>query len=190
METLSKEQEIIKLLFKDFLTYYNSRNISKIIKTSHAGAFRILKRLEKRNIVKPTRIGKAIIYSLNKENPIAWREIEMVLTLESQHYLKWIEEFRSIENKVKFVIFFGSITRDEKSAKDIDLLVIAAKDKFDEIKRIIEERNGILPKKIHLLLQTYDDFKKDVKSRNKAMIEIIKNGIILFGQDEARKALL
>ena len=190
MEKLTKEQEIIKLLFKDFLTPYNSRNISKIIRISHAGAFKILKRLEKRGIAKPTRIGKAVVYSLNKENPITWREIEMGLTLEAQNYLRWIEEFRCIENKVKFVILFGSIIRDEKSAKDIDLLVIATKDKFGEIKKIIEERNDILPKKIHLLLQTYDDFRKDIKSRNKAMIEIIKNGIILFGQDEARKALL
>ncbi|MEK6951846.1 MAG: nucleotidyltransferase domain-containing protein [Nanoarchaeota archaeon] len=190
MQKLTKEQEIIKLLFKDFLTPYNSRNISKIIGMSHAGAFKILKKLEKRNITEPTRIGKAVIYSLNKKNQVAWREIELALTLEAQNYLRWIEEFRSIEDKVKFVILFGSIIKDEKSAKDIDLLVIADECEFNEIKKIIKEKNNILTKEIHLLLQTYEDFKRDIASRNKIILEIIKTGIILFGQDEIREVLI
>ena len=60
MQKLTKEQDIIKLLFKDFLADYNSRSISKLIGTSHPGAFKILKRLEKRDIVKFKRIGKNI----------------------------------------------------------------------------------------------------------------------------------
>lgn len=184
---LSKEQEIIKLLFKDFLTKYNSRNISKIVGISHAGAFKILKKLEKKEIAKAERIGKAVIYSLNLENPIACKEIEMVLVIEAQNYRRWIEEFKQLEGKVNFTILFGSVTRDEKTARDIDLLVVTNKNKFKETKKIIKERQKFSNKKIHFIFQTIEDFKHDVVSKNKVMTQIIKEGIILFGQEKLLK---
>ena len=189
MEMLSKEQEIIKILFKDFLNVYNSRSISKIAGVSHAGAFKILKRLEKRNIVSSAKIGKAIIYSLNLENPIAIREIEMILTIEAQSYKRWIEEFAGLKDKSLFAILFGSVIRNEKEAKDIDLLVVVDKDNYQEIRKIINERNKILAKKVHLIIQSMKDFKKDVKTKNKAILEILKNGIVLFGQENIIKAM-
>ncbi len=187
MKNLTKEQEIIKLLFKDQLTFYNSRSISKIIGISHAGAFKILKKLEKRQIVKPLRIGKAVIYSLNKENPVTSREIEMVLTLEAQNHRRWIEEFKYIQDKAKFAVLFGSIIENESSAKDIDLLVVADKNKFNDIRRLIKERGKFLNKRVHLLLQKPEEFKSDLNNKNKVLIGLIKKGIVLFGQEEVRK---
>lgn len=184
---ISKEQQIIKLIFKDFLTDYNSRNISKIIKMSHAGAFKILKKLEKQDIVKSKRIGNTLIYSLNTKNPITNKKIEITLISEAQNYKKWTEEFKELKNKVKFTILFGSIIKNEKSAKDIDLLIVA--DKFKNIKQILEKRNKFLNKKIHPLFQTIKDFKYDLKNNNKTIINIIKTGIVLFGQEELRKNL-
>lgn len=189
MEQLTNEQEIIKLLFKDFLTDYNSRSISKIIGISHAGAFKILKKLEKRNIVKPKRIGNSVIYSMNLENPITNKEIEMALVIESQNFRRWVEEFKELENKVSFAILFGSIISNEKSARDIDLLVVINKRKYENIKKIIEKRQKILPKKIHSLIQTLEDFKNDVINRNKVIVEILKKGIVLYGQEELRKVM-
>jgi len=186
---LTKEQEIIKLLFKDFLNFYNSRNISKIIGISHPGSFKILKKLEKNQIVKAKQIGKAIIYTLNFHNPITSREIEMVLTIEAQIYRRWVEEFKELEHESHFVILFGSILKDEESAKDIDLLVVANKNNFKEIKNIIDRKNEISNKKIHLIFQDIEEFKKDVGGNNKVMIEIIKKGIVLFGQDKIRQAI-
>ena len=189
MEKLSKEQEIIKILFKDFLDNYNSRSISKIAGISHAGAFKILKKLEKREIVLAKRIGKAIIYSLNMQNALAIREIEMALTIEAQSYKKWIEEFKKLGGEAKFIILFGSILRNEKEAKDIDILIVAEKNKFNIIKKGINEKNLILTKKIHPLLQTKEDFKEDFKQKNKVLLEITKTGIVLFGQEELTKLL-
>lgn len=184
---LTKEQEIIKQLFKDFLSPYNSRSISKIIGISHAGAFKILKKLEKKEIVKPNRIGNSVIYSLNFDNPITAREIEMVLTIESRSYKRWIEEFRSLENRSEFVILFGSILTNENSARDIDILVVAEKKRFDNINKIIGERNRVSNKRIHLIFQSPEEFKKDINTKNKVMVEIVKKGVVLFGQDKIRK---
>ncbi len=186
---LSNEQKIISILFKEFLIPYNSRSVSKIIDISHAGAFKILIKLEKRGIVKHQKIGKAKIYSLNTNNPVANREIEMALTIEAQNYRIWLEEFKELKDKAIFTILFGSIIKNEESARDIDLLVIAEKKNFTEIKRIVNERNKILSKKIHLILQNPSEFNKDIKDKNKAMIEIIKTGVVLFGQDKIRQIL-
>ncbi len=187
---LTKEQEIIKLMFKDFLTEYNSRNISPKVGLTHSGAFRVLKKLEEKEIVKPRQVGKAVIYSLNPENPLTVKEIETALIIESLKHRMWIEEFKKLEGKVKFIVLFGSILRNEKEAKDIDLHVVADKKQYHKIKEIIKERNKILPKPIHLIFQTPADFKADIKRKYKVTIEIIKTGVILFGQDEFRKMVM
>jgi len=184
---LTKEQEIIKLLFKDFTTEYNSRNISPKVGLSHSGAFRAFKKLEETEIVTSRQIGKAIIYSLNLNNPVTRREIDSILTIEASNHLRWVDEFRKLEAVVKCAVLFGSILRNEKEARDIDLLVIAEKKYYLEIKRIIEERKKILVKPVHLIFQTPNDFKTDLERRYKTTIEIIKTGIALYGQDEFRK---
>lgn len=186
---LTKKQEIIKLLFKNIDNSYNSRNMSKIIGISHPGSFKILKRLEKEEIVKAKQVGRANIYSLNFDNPIACKEIEMALTIESQNYRRWVEEFKELEGKSCFVVLFGSVLKEEKSARDIDILVVADKSNFHKIKKIIKERDKISNKKIHLLLQISEDFKTDIRRHNKVMMDIIKKGVVLFGQDKIRQML-
>ena len=187
---LTKEQEIVKLMFKDFLAEYNSRNISPKVGLTHSGAFRVLKKLKEKEMVKSRHVGKAVIYSLNFENPLTLKEIETALTIEALKHRMWIEEFKKIEGKAKSVVLFGSILRNEKEAKDIDIHIVADKKDYSKIKEIIEERNKILPKPIHLIFQTPDDFKSDIKRRYKVTIEIIKTGIVLFGQDEFRKMVI
>lgn len=188
-ENLSKEQEIITILFKDIYTPYNSRSISKVAGITHAGAFKILKRLEKRGIVKAQTIGKAIIYTLNFDNPITNKEIELSLLLQAHNYKRWLYEFKELEDKVKFAILFGSILIDEKKARDIDLLVVAERDNLDKVREIIKDKNTLTNKKIHLISQLPQDFNKDLQNKNKVMVEIIKRGVVLFGSENIRKSL-
>jgi predicted nucleotidyltransferase len=184
---LNKKQEIIKILFKDLQNKYNSRSMSKIVNMSHVGVFKIFKKLEKQNIVNSERMGNAVFYSLNLKNPVACKEVESILTTEAQDYARWLEEFRGLEEKADVVMLFGSILKDDKSTRDIDLLVVAQKNKFSDIKKVIGERNEVSYKKIHLILQNPDEFKKDVYEKNKVIIEVIKTGVVLFGQDNARR---
>jgi len=55
-----KERETMLVLFKDFAAYYNANSISKVLKISHVGAQKILKRLLHENLVKYQQIGKSI----------------------------------------------------------------------------------------------------------------------------------
>ena len=89
----------------------------------------------------------------------------------------------------EFAVLFGSVIKDEKSAKDIDILIVADKKDFNKINNKIKDKNKILNKKIHLILQSPDEFKKDINNKNKVMLEIIKSGIVLFGQEKITKIL-
>jgi len=180
---LTKEKEIIQRIFKDFQTLYNSRSISKLVGISHAGSFKILKKLEKRGIVISRKIGNASIYSLALANPLARKEIELSLLTDAQNHKRWLEEFKDLEDISDFVVLFGSVIRNESSARDIDILVVAEKNNFNKIKEVIKERNKISNKKIHLILQEPEEFHKDLNNKNKAILEIIKTGIVLSGQD-------
>jgi len=184
---LSKEREIVKILFKDFTREYNSRNISPEIGLTHSGAFRALKKLQEREIVKSKEVGKARIYTLNLDNPVTKTEIDAILTIEAGNHQRWIEEFKQLEEKVRFAVLFGSITKNEKEARDIDLFIVADKSKYKEIRDIINNKNAILLKKIHLIYQIPKDFKLELKRKNAVIIEMIKTGIVLFGQAEFRK---
>jgi predicted nucleotidyltransferase len=186
---LTKEQEIIKKLFKEFVTPWNSRSISSLIGISHVGSFKILKKLEKRGIVSSRKIGKANIYSLALDNPLARKEVEITLLIEAQNHKRWLEEFKDLENISSFVILFGSIIRNESSAKDIDLLVVAEKTNFNKIKDLIKEKDKISHKKIHLILQSPEEFNKDLESKNKVSLEIIKTSVVLFGQDKLVRSI-
>ncbi|MEK6927311.1 MAG: nucleotidyltransferase domain-containing protein [Nanoarchaeota archaeon] len=187
---LSEAQKIILRLFREPLIRYNSRNISQEVGISHAGAFKILKKLADKDIVNPERIGRAVVYTLNKENPLSFREVEMALTIEAQEHRIWLEEFKSLENKSEFIILFGSILVNEKNARDIDLLVVANEDKFKEIKDILNERNKILNKKIHLILQEQKDFMLDLNNKKGVIWGAIKKGIVLFGQEKISKMVI
>ena len=184
MNNLNKEQEILKILFKEFRENYNSRSLSKKIGISHAGAFKILKKLENNNKVIGKRIGNAVIYSLNLKDKITEREVEIAITLESKNYNKWVEEFSELNKASNLIILFGSILRNEKEAKDIDILIVAEKSQLKNIKSKVEKKKSILSKPLHVLYQDKEDFFKDIKANNKVMLDILKTGIVLHGADK------
>ncbi|MDI6737540.1 MAG: hypothetical protein QME12_03405 [Nanoarchaeota archaeon] len=183
MISLTKEQEAVLLLFKDISAQHNSRSIGKAIGISHAGAFKIMRKLSGLQALNGRRIGNTLVYSFNFDNPAAGKMIELALAMESLNYKRWLEEFKELKAISMFAVLFGSILINEKEANDIDLLVVAESGHFRQIKKIIEGRNRVSSKKIHLLLQAMQDFQKDVKLRNKAMVSIIKSGVVLYGYE-------
>ena len=183
MKNITKEQESVLLLFKDISAQHNSRSIGKAIGISHAGAFKIMRKLSALQVVKGKRIGNTVVFSFNFSNPTASKMIELALAMESLNYKRWLEEFKGLKGISLFVVLFGSILIKEKEANDIDLLVVAERRCFNKIQKVIEERNKISSRRIHLLLQSAQDFEKDIKARNKAMASIIKSGIVLYGYE-------
>ena len=87
-------------------------------------------------------------------------------------------------------ILFGSVLRNEKEAKDIDVLLVTVTDKkkFSKLKKEIAEINLINTKQIHPIYQTEEDLKNNIKKGDKVVLNAIK-GIVVFGEDMLLKVL-
>ncbi len=178
------QEQAIRTIVKNPYEHFNSRSLSKIIGISHAGMFKILKKLEQDKILISKLIGRARIYSLNFENDLAVKKAVWSLSLEGYSNMRWIEEFRFLKEFDGFIILFGSILTNPGEARDIDLLIVQNKKELNQIKKYVSDKNKIMTKRVHALLQTKEDFLNDFKKRNKVILEAIKTGRVLFGQEK------
>lgn len=184
-----KEREALLILFKDFTSFYNANSISRILKISHAGAQKLLKRFLHENLVVSQTIGKTIIYRLNFREHYVSQLISFLLADEANSFKRWKEEFKELFKKGRIIMFFGSAVKDYIHAQDIDLMIIAEPNEAKEINTILRKREEILPKKIHHLLLTKQDLLENLKKKNTTIINIVKNAIVLYGQGKYTEIL-
>lgn len=178
-----KEIEILLVLAKDFSTDYNANNITKKIRITPAGAFKAMKKLEKKGLITGKKMGKAVFYKVNLKDYYTFRTIETLLISESKEKAsRWLKEFKDLYKHVEIVIIFGSIVRYPKKANDIDLLVVFRKEKNNLVNKIIDERRVLSIKAIHLVKQTPEDLNENLK--NNVILSAIKNGCVLHGYDK------
>jgi predicted nucleotidyltransferase len=83
------------------------------------------------------------------------------------------------------LIIFGSILNASKEANDIDILAIVKnKNSFRMIDSITLKIQKTQSKKIHMIDLTEEEFANELKKQNKAYLDAIKKGIVLFGIDD------
>lgn len=180
----NKECEILLKLFKSFNKDYNANSISKEIKISSRGALKILKKLEENNLIKGRQLGRAVFYKVNLDDDYAFKIIETLLIAQTREKAgRWLEEFKGLFKDTEIIIIFGSITRNPKEAKDIDILTVFKKNKYKKVAKFIEGKNKILIKKIHNLPQTVGDLNENLKN-NKAIQDAVETGYVLYGQNK------
>lgn len=185
MSLTEKEKEALLVLFKDFTTHYNANSLSKVLNISHVGCQKILKRLLKDNIVNAENIGKSIVYKPRLEDEYVCKLLAFLLVDEANSSFKrWKEEFKSLFKKDRIILLFGSTLKNDKAAKDIDIMIVIRKEEFKEVKKILNEKQAILPKKPHSIELTLQDLMNNLKKKDKIMMNIVKSAIILYGENE------
>ena len=188
METTKPNTKILKILLKDIAIRPTITFLAKEINMSRVGTWKILKKLEaeKLIILSPIGAGKTSTYSisLNWENPIVEKALSLALTQDAQKNQRWLSNFAELEDKIDFLLMYGSIIHSPKEANDIDILGVTNKNKFFEIGESIKKIQKTQIKKIHTLNFTPAEFKYEIEKPNKVFIDAIKKGIILFGQDK------
>lgn len=175
------EKRALLVLLKDAFTYHNSNSLSKKLNISRVGSMKILKKLEENNILKTINIGKSIVYKINFNDDYVCDVMTFLLSDESNDYKRWKNEFKELFNKNRIVIIFGSALINYSKANDIDLLVIGQE---NFLMNIINEKQKILSKKIHLINITNKEFLNNLDEKQKSIVEIIKTGIVLYGQSK------
>lgn len=185
MTTLTKkERETLLILFKDFTSFYNANSISKVLNISHVGAQKIFKRFLQENLVISKTIGKSITYKLNFNDVYVNQLIAFLLADEANSFKRWKEEFKELFKKDRIIMLFGSAVKDYAHAHDIDVMVVLENKDVGEVNGILKKKEEILPKKLHTIKLNHHDLLENLKKKDKAFVDIIKNAIILYGQDK------
>lgn len=180
--------KILKILLKNFTIKPTITILAKELGMSRVGIWKVLKKLEaeKLTVLSPIGTGKTSTYriSLNWDNPLTEKNLVLVLTEDALKNQRWLSNFTELENKIDFLIIYGSIIHSPKEANDIDILGVTNKNKFLEIEESIKRIQKTQIKKIHALSFTQTEFKQELEKPNKVFIDAIKKGIILFGQEK------
>ena len=173
--------KIIGYLLRNF-ELRNINQISKELNISLGSTFKILKDLEKNEIVLLKKLGNANYYILNLKNQETNRLCELIL-LEEKRNLKGYAKIYSGEIKnfknADLIILFGSILKN-KQFNDVDVLFVT--NKIKEVNKFCLEISKIRTKPIIPLILKKSDLVKEIDNRKESILEIIKTGIVLKGE--------
>jgi len=181
-----QENEMLFILsiLKNPKEEYNASSLAKLMKISSMGSLKIAKKLERERILLSKKIGKANIYKINF-NDYSKQYIKFLLKREieksSSYARRWVRELEKIKD-AESGILFGSVLSKEKEAGDIDILILVNKNKFEKVKKEVEEINLLNEKKVHPVYQTKQDLEKHIKENNKVILNALK-GLYVFGED-------
>ena len=192
METRGSSQKILKFLLKEFSIKPTITILAKEIGMSRVGMWKALKRMQSEKLIMLLSIGagKTSTYSisLNWDNVLTGKKLELILTEDAVKNQRWLNNFAELEEKVDFLIIYGSVLNSLKEANDIDILgVVSNKNKFIEIEKSIAKIQKTQIKKIHDLNFTQTEFKQEIEKPNNAFIDAVRKGVIIFGQDKFLK---
>lgn len=186
--------KILNFLIRN-LDSYNINQLSRKLNLSIGSVHKILKDLENIDIVKSKNIGNAIYYNINFENEQALRISQVIINEDKNNILK-INKTANVyaQNLSKFdaklTILFGSILVKKDEAKDVDVLfIIKNKNQVKEVNKFCLEISKIRTKRISPLVMLEQDFINNLKKQNKAVIDLIKYGVALKGEDIFIKAI-
>ena len=186
--TVSYQMRIVLLLLKDFSTVHTITSIGKELGMTRSGIWKVLKRLEHEKfiIMKPT--GKEtslVIPKLNLKNELLDKYLDLALSREAMDYERWVFNFIEAKEHVSFFILYGSVLKSYAKAKDIDIVgIIPNRKSFEKLHESLDKIQKSESKRIHAINFTQSEFREELLKPNKAFVEAVKRGIVLFGQEE------
>ncbi len=190
METANNtEEKILAILLKEQFATHTVTSLAKAIGITRQGIWKTLNKLVANNLIVLEAVGKTKTSTdtikLNWNSLITERTLSLLLTKEALKQERWRDNFKKLEKHTLFTILFGSILHSPKEANDIDMLIVVkTKNDFKVIESILSEAQQVQTKKIHAIDLTERELEVELKKKNKAYLEAIKKGIILFGQEK------
>ncbi len=163
---------------------FNISELSKDTGINKGVISRLIKQLEKDNLIKVNKKGKIILFRINKENLIIKELIIPIFKSEKDFFDLYIKpDILKLKSKnTESVLLYGSYSRGEFTlTSDIDLMVILKRKDNTTIKAVTEkflEKDVILNTDIISL----KEFRKLYKMKEPLFIKIEQNHKVLVGK--------
>ncbi len=180
-----KEAEALLRLFRDVAVHYNAHSLSKELRLSSRGTLKLLKRLQKQQLLTSRTLGKATYYKPNLKESYTRKLVELLLMREAKAKAsRYLFEFKDLFPHVSVAVLFGSTVRNAAKANDVDILAVFEERLERTVDKIIEERRKYTAKPIHLVKQGPEDFRRNLRKGDEVLLNILRHGIILHGYGE------
>ncbi|MBI2598128.1 MAG: nucleotidyltransferase domain-containing protein [Candidatus Diapherotrites archaeon] len=188
--------KIITVFMPELINEFNIRELAKKASISYDAAYRHIKVLVEKSILREKQVGKATVCSLNLNNIVARKYLENISISKTEEFLKkdvvlkkmfseLVENLKkAAPNELLCVVLFGSYARGEqKENSDVDILIISST--FDAREKLERECGGIehrYGRDIASLITTASEFVKMLKSKKRMVAhEVQQDGIALYG---------
>ncbi len=186
---LTHQKKILLYILRNPFEAHTVTSLSQVLQLSRVGIWKILKKLESQQhlILKPVGKGKTntFLITFNRNNLLTEKTLALYLTEEALEQPRWRNNFKELEKKVDFLILFGSTLHSPQQAHDIDLIgIVSKKENFVKIQHIIDKIQKTQSKKIHIINFREQEFRQELQQQNRAFIDAIKKGVILFGPEK------
>ena len=179
-------QKIVTVLLKDLHTH-TATTLSHELHMSRQGTWKIIRQLEQEELLILKQIGKGKtslqVPTLNWVNVLLEKILSLSLTQEAFNHKRWLHNFADLEKQVDFFILYGSILHSPKEANDIDVLGVAPEKNLSKINDLLLQVQETQAKKIHAVNLTSYELKQELKKPNRAFLDALKRGVVLFGQE-------
>ncbi|MEK6927044.1 MAG: hypothetical protein AABX11_01290 [Nanoarchaeota archaeon] len=180
-----KESKVLRVVFSSFGEFYSVNQIARMCQIAPNGSLKILKKFEKEGILKKEIIGRLHSYTINfntnKTMPII--QLALISHLEGRVSHRY-EDLAKLKDIADIAILFGSYTNLSKNPNDLDILFVIKKSNFDSYKKASKTIFQTIPIKVHDVIQTKEDMIQNIADKDKVIINIIRTGVILWGQDK------
>jgi len=160
------------------------RNLSKKLKINPSQTFHILNRLYDTKFITKRRIGKEVLYSLNKN-----RDYKILIKiLEEYHLEKTVERSKNlrtvfnllmnnrelIDSSEKILVFGSYVSGSPTKKSDVDILFINKNKKL--VGKSCREISLIAGKELNPLIYTREKFNSDL-GKNEPLLDSIVNNL-------------
>jgi len=188
METITPYQmRIVLLLLKDFSTMHTITSIGRELGMTRSGIWKVLMKLKKEDYItlETTEEKSLLLPKLNLRNELMGKYLDFALSKEAKEHERWVFNFAEVKEHVSFFIIYGSVLKSYAKAKDIDVIgIIPDKKSFKKLHESLDKVQKSESKRIHSINFTQSEFREELLKPNKAFIDAVKAGIVLFGQEE------
>jgi hypothetical protein len=184
------ESKVLRMILMAFGEDYSINYIAKQCNLTPSGALKILKKFESQRVLKLKKVANIISYKINFADNKTKSLLELALIPELSGKLKFrMEDLTPLKDISEICIIFGSYTDEKKQPNDLDIFFVIKEDDFDKYKISSRKIYQTIPIKVQDVLQTEEDLNKNILNKDKVIMEILRKGVILWGQDKLIKII-